>query len=500
MSSSSSFADQRGEENKGADPATVAAEGSVLTGHEKEELWEGGDSNSCSLDRINGFPDEILVNVLSSLTLKEAARTSVLSNRWKDLWKSAVTVMDFEHLTKLNQILDRHAAPKKQIRRWQKEHRRWFIDWVNGVLTQLQQQNHRGSKLSKFRICFTLNKRCNSEGDIDRWLEFAISREVEHLELSLNMMRLWGEWDYDSYPFSQGCFNHIKTPTGLSNIKSLRSLRLSYVAVKGEVLQHFISNCPFLEVLDVEQSRLLKALKVVGSSTSPLPLKHLEVKGCLFLRSVEIEHAPHLSHLIHEGRVAELRVDNCPRLVDVTIFFDDWHPSKIPFLSSYAGQLESLTLETSQRAIKFLDVPELPRLKSLTLRTDALSCDSILGLIPVINACPSLQKLTVKLLLYSRDSSNHSGLYDQQGGIAHCEGIKVVEVVGFSGYHVDCEFVDYVLEHFVGLERMVIDRGLTTPFRGELKNNCSKKQAKKARKLALKYKSKASASLEFLVI
>ncbi|CAN1273465.1 hypothetical protein LINPERPRIM_LOCUS15051, partial [Linum perenne] len=61
------------------------------------------------------------------------------------------------------------------------ERRLMYINWVNGVLRQLNSC----SKITKLRIWFNFEIRCNSEGDIDRWLEFAISKRVEYLEISL---------------------------------------------------------------------------------------------------------------------------------------------------------------------------------------------------------------------------------------------------------------------------------------------------------------------------
>ncbi|CAN0928308.1 F-box/LRR-repeat protein At2g42730, partial [Linum grandiflorum] len=312
------------------------------------------------------------------LTLPEAIRTSVLSTKWTNLWKASVSVLDFDASEELQAILQK--PPFGVV----PEQRRRFMNWVDGVVSQMQRSSS-CSKLSKFRLRFDFTNESNSKGDIDRWVKFAISKRVESLHLDLH-----GHFS-TALVFSEELYNHIKTPAGMRDIKFLRSLRLSYVEVGGEILAHFIANCPVLEELAVKCSDLLKKLKVVGSNS----LKCLEVRFCHLLESVEIDHAPRLVRFVFGGSstVTELHVRNCPSLV---------------------------------------------------------------------------------------------------------------EVVRFRGRKLDSEFMDYVMEYFVGLETIIVDCSstffLTDDHTRYPMSACSEEQLGEARKRASELKSRAPAGIEFRVI
>ncbi|CAI0625853.1 unnamed protein product [Linum tenue] len=435
----------REEEEKGVDSIEKTMTSAfLLTELEEHEL-----------DLTSKLPDDVVIHLLSFLNLKEAIRTSVLSGRWRDLWKSANLALDFEAEKELLDIynggilLDDTAMA---------EYRMWYKNAVNGVVRQLQQHN-RATKHTKFRVGFTLTNPYNYGGDIDRWVEYAISKRVECLDLTF-YMRFTGDTT-KLYVFSEACYNHIKTPDGLSDVKSLRSLRLNCVAVRAEILEHFISSCPLLEELAVARvSNSLKKLRVVGSSQSPLRLKYLELRYFNYLKSLEIDHTPCLVRLIYDAcpRMEELRVGNCPGLVDLTLGLHTRYNFAFEAFSGCASQLKSLLLKT----------------KSVlhTSRCAFEFCDQ-----DVVHT-----KMTR-------------------------ESIKVVEIVGFRGYEMDCQLVEYIMEYFVGLKRIVIDRAIETPFfydewlfGGKKIKACTQADADDAEKLALGFKSRAPPALEFIVI
>ncbi|OMO60611.1 hypothetical protein CCACVL1_24006 [Corchorus capsularis] len=433
-------------------------------------------------DRISELPDEILFTILSFLTVKEVARICFLSKRLKSLWPNIVN-LNFDDSDTLCELRRDGNLRKKK--------RSWFINWVNHIL-----ELHNGSTINEFRVRFDLDWTCRH--DIDSWFHFAISKRVQKLELDFEeVAEKTRPPGLRSYSLTKSCYDYIRTPHGLSCIGSLTSLSLRFVKVSGEVLEHFLSHCPLLEKLVVEWSKNLATLKV--ASPSPLRLRYLEIRSCLALESLEIS-APNLLSFKYYGQKIALCIENAPLLVDVLIGgnVDDEPAFAFCPLSSYLCQLETLTLEISAYNMTFPNFPQLTNLKHLTVSVYGVYDDDLLVLTSLIDASPSLNRLSLELRIWRSSTYNHAHSASNVTGKA-IPSLKEVEVVGFRGFKIDVDFVTYLLEHGKMIEKITINC-CHPSWIGQIWAFESIKEREKARNHALQLKSKAPPTADFVVV
>ncbi|XP_065633695.1 F-box protein At4g09920 isoform X2 [Quercus suber] len=352
--------------------------------------WNDEDSK----DQISQLPDELIVSILSFMTLKEAVRTSVLSHRWKQLWPFFTGSLDFDDPDTFWAIADR----KKKM----KGERRKFVKRVNHVL-----KLHQGSNIDQFRVCFELDN--HHKHHIDGWIDSAISKGVKRLELDFTPTEACEKQMLYTFPHER--FISIKSSVvGVSCIKSLTSLTLIYVHVTGELLEHFLSNCPLLERLHVAYSEDLVTLKICSSS---LRLKHLNIIRCWELKRIEI-FAPNLESFGLVARAMEMHVNYAPRLLDVHVYvgaYDYLNYALCP-LSSYLSQLQSLTL------------------------------DFYIALISPHSLLWDKSRRERELMKVMKYPNEH---------------LKEVEITGFVGRAIDIELTVYLLESAIKLEKLVIN-------------------------------------------
>ncbi|XP_071713595.1 putative F-box/LRR-repeat protein At4g15060 [Rutidosis leptorrhynchoides] len=113
--------------------------------------------------------DDVLVLILALMPVKDAVATSSLATRWRYVW---------QNLRQLNFYGPEHFCNGVRVASLDEEEREKYINQVNSAI-----RSYKHPKVKDLRIRYGLNR--NHKKVIDNWLEFAVVKKVEFLELDL---------------------------------------------------------------------------------------------------------------------------------------------------------------------------------------------------------------------------------------------------------------------------------------------------------------------------
>ncbi|PRQ16460.1 putative F-box domain, leucine-rich repeat domain, L domain-containing protein [Rosa chinensis] len=404
-----------------------------------------------SVDRISELSDDIISSILSLLPIKEAEATSILSSRWRYMWAFSTRNLyfDAEECLRAFPALSRELRDQKSLR---------YVDWVDHVVEQ-----YRGSGIEQFRVCFRLNRRFASS--IDKWIQFALEKRTQVLVLEL-LLLIDESSRKDSYTFPQKLLD-LNYSNGCIGFESLKVLELRNVDVTDEVVQHFLSKCPVLERLSICYATNLVNFKAAGPS---IALKHLVIKNCFALKSIEVCDTSGLVSFTFDGFGDEISLSLCnlPLLVriDVSIHFCEFPLISGSFgrlsLSRSLPQLETLGLAIHSSYLDFkrfndvFPIPTLlPNLKHLELAVLETDAHGLRKLYSFLKASPHLQRLVLQCEFSFNEQPFDESL--QQAGECKHHNLKVVQVVGYRARKIIATCVNYLIENVLSLEKIVID-------------------------------------------
>ena len=136
---------------------TVSFEGMKRKRTETEK--EGGMSE---------LPDEMIIAILSKLGIKDAAKTSTLSSRWRYMWTFFSGNLEFEGGFLVKELRwKEHCVCSDCLKVVMDK----FTRCVDHVLKSLQMN---GNTLEGLRICFDNSDCASSSGEINAWIKIAI--------------------------------------------------------------------------------------------------------------------------------------------------------------------------------------------------------------------------------------------------------------------------------------------------------------------------------------
>ncbi|KAL1205702.1 F-box/LRR-repeat protein 13 [Cardamine amara subsp. amara] len=347
-------------------------------------------SRSGGVDYISNLPDCLLCEVLSKLPTKDIVKTSVLSTRWRNLWK------DIPRLD-----LDGEDFPFYYV----------FVDFVNRFL-----DFNRDSYLDSFKLSYPGDG--NWVPDISlirRWIRAVIKLKVKHLDFvddsggSILFHIPSTIYTCQSLVSLKLCCVNVSILKSVS-LTSLKDIDLNIVKFPDDLaIERFISGCPVLENLVIRRPSYYDIEVLRVCSQSLLSFTHVTSSARGFVEEnlfVEID-APKLEYLrIRDHRTANFIIKNHGSLVELHLntawnlcYGNEFNPKRNMVCNFLGGisrvkdmTISSSTLEVIYEYSRFKPLPLFCYLSSLRVKFYHCRWE----ILPIfLQNCPNLKSLVL---------------------------------------------------------------------------------------------------------
>ncbi|KAL0714848.1 hypothetical protein Bca4012_021827 [Brassica carinata] len=420
------------------------------------------------MDRVSNLPDELLCHILSFLTTKEAALTSVLSKTWRDLFVFGpnLDIDDSEFLYPQEGKRERDGVLES------------FMEFVDRVL--------------KLQGTSTINKvslKCRTGVDanrVDRWIYNALARGVSDLDLRIVLG--------DRYRLHRRGFESRKLVklkiggsgfvlgwwNGAVDLPMLKTLVLESVEFCADCkLKMLLPACPALENLEMDN---VKGLDHSNETVSSASLKTLIIKSSLVSSGTFSFDTPSLVYLGYSDFVPEdYPLVNLQNLSEarINISLTDDQVERARFPNEYDDEYDdAVRLVNMAKLMSGIRNVQTLYFNSTTLEVLSLCCESM----PVFNNlkvlafysgesrweavpvllknCPHLETLCITGLLHlvtetCGDVCDCIPREDKGRSITSCP-VKNIEIEGFIGTTKEITMISHFMEYFPCLEEILI--------------------------------------------
>nr|XP_018439444.1 PREDICTED: putative F-box protein At3g58820 isoform X2 [Raphanus sativus] len=400
------------------------------------------------MDRVSNLPDEVLCHILSFLTTKEAALTSILAKRWRNL------LAFVPYLT----IDDSSFLHPEEDKRYRPEIIRSFMDFVDRVLA-----SQGNSPLKKFSLkCFTLVDTARLDG----WISNVLSRGVSDLDLAIVLNRGDDEDDDDDdddyYQLSPKCFEcstlvslridcgiYISLVANRISLPLLKTLVLDSVHVcpnEFNTLLHALPSLEELLLVDViwkDMGDVTVSSATVTSLTIKLnDINLVDARIVLCLSEDQLKHLREPEPVWFDEQEA-LAFTNVWKL---------FHGIRnVPDLSLLPDTLEALSMCSES-------IPVFNNLKSLAIKSNK---DRGWQAMPaLLRNSPHLETLLIQDLVHhvTDECGDACDCISRDGkglSLTVCP-VKELEIQGFRGTMKEMAMIKHFLDYFPCLKEMEI--------------------------------------------
>ncbi|KAK4437315.1 F-box/FBD/LRR-repeat protein [Sesamum alatum] len=418
---------------------------------------------------IDELPEALLLDILSFLPAINAVRASLVSRRWRNLWRH-IPILDFDMSLWLY-----HSDPPNPL----SESREFFAEFVTRTLLL----RAHSTPLYSFRLLFNYRDYQRTAIQVNSWVRYAIASGVVVLLLSFeedmfvkseadtDEDETWQKYDFHFSYIRNSSVSFLKLnncqvvwPKSLpcDGFSSLRSLYLDGVFIRDKVLYSVVSSCVNLEFLNLSCISYLRNFKIHSQSLKELELEVFKIHHYKDGGSLDI-YAPNLHRIsIVRFSLAEYCSRDLSSLVEANVVFSyERHEDVLRLLTD----VERLTLLNfcfnrhvwdyvlKVSATEFTSGSSVfKNLKFLELKIRYEEIE-LLEIAAFLELCPGLE--TLVLDYYFGSTCQFSESFKRKPLIFRIPNLKQVKMTDYRGSEKELYVVELLKLHKVVLQKIV---------------------------------------------
>ncbi|KAJ3701638.1 hypothetical protein LUZ61_005343 [Rhynchospora tenuis] len=392
-------------------------------------------------DLISHLPDCVLLYILSLLPIRDSIRTSILSSRFRHLWKLNPLHLDYsaiksdpldryQTLRALSCIASVHPGPIHSFRISR------FTDIIHHRTVDVLLET-----LTYHRMLDDLIESLTRKGIRELSLSFGLRGLLRYrLPLSLLQCQTLRKVSLSD------CF-FPPSPVLDSSFPNLRELTLEFVFLWDDLLRCLLKSCVHLEELQLINCSGLQYVRVSCAKLQKLTIH--EDNGAGYIKEVAIENTPELRSLrLGEGTVEHTRISvQRVQKLEVLGFFSMNATMRI-------GNTFSKTY--NQYVMSVNGSMGLPTVKKLAILVGFADGFKRSLLSAVLRCFPCLETLDIKCIK-SIGPAPDIGFWEKQAPFGFFEQhLRSFTMINFSGMRTEVEFVKFFVQHGRVLERITL--------------------------------------------